>query len=245
MTFKTLALSGLAALGLVALALPSAPVVLAHGDVSPQPVDRAGLPEVTGGWAFENPYRSAGPEVWERAVRIGASGYTQNCARCHGLEAISGGLAPDVRFLEATEHDDEWFLERMRHGMSQNGITRMPAFEGILSQEAMWAIRTYVESRPDDHAMESHTRRLREVRDGLRGKMEALETGAAKIDDYAEELAALHEELTGIAGQISTLSGAPVADSIARRAALILERGGDRSLREAAETLTVGLSAAQ
>ena len=45
--------------------------------------------------------------------------------------------------------DDEWFINRIRHGYTLNGMTKMPAFEGILSQEAMWAIRTYLDSRYD------------------------------------------------------------------------------------------------
>ena len=45
------------------------------------------------------------------------------------------------------EEGDAWFINRIRHGYTQNGITKMPAFEGILSQEAMWAIRTYLDSR--------------------------------------------------------------------------------------------------
>jgi mono/diheme cytochrome c family protein len=28
------------------------------------------------------------------ALKIGASAYNQNCARCHGLEAVTGGIAP-------------------------------------------------------------------------------------------------------------------------------------------------------
>jgi len=60
-----------------------------------------------------------------------------------------GGLAPDLRYLDKAEDGDKWFLNRIRHGYTQNGMTKMPAFEGILSQEAMWAIRTYLDSRYD------------------------------------------------------------------------------------------------
>ena len=45
---------------------------------------------------------------------------------------------------------DEWFMERIRKGYSQNGAYKMPPFEEVLSQEAMWAIRSYVETRPQD-----------------------------------------------------------------------------------------------
>ena len=116
--------------------------VRAHGDVTPQPVDITGLEPIKEGWAKENPYRDNAT-----AVKIGASGYNQNCARCHGLEAISGGLAPDLRFLEKGKTGDDWFMERVRKGATINGVTKMPAFDGIMSQEAMWAIRSYIESR--------------------------------------------------------------------------------------------------
>ena len=71
-----------------------------------------------------------------------------NCARCHGLEAISGGIAPDLRLLEDGEFGDEWFMERVLKGYSQNGAYKMPPFEELMSQEAMWAIRSYIEVQP-------------------------------------------------------------------------------------------------
>jgi len=124
------------------LAVVPATQVFAHGDVTPQPIDTAGLDPLGEEWRKENPYRENA-----KAIEIGASGYNQNCARCHGLEVISGGLAPDLRYLEKGEPGDTWFLERIRHGAKKSdGTTTMPAFEGTFSQEAMWAIRAYVES---------------------------------------------------------------------------------------------------
>ncbi|MEQ8824515.1 MAG: cytochrome c-550 PedF [Filomicrobium sp.] len=117
----------------------------AHGDVAPQPVDTKGLKPLGEEWLIVNPYRDN-----KVALEIGASGYTQNCARCHGLEVISGGLSPDLRYLDKGDEGDEWFIERIRNGATINGITRMPAFEGLLSQEAMWAIRTYIESKYEE-----------------------------------------------------------------------------------------------
>lgn len=131
----------------VLLAL-SPPTAMAHGDVQPQAVDVAGLKPVGDEWLEENPYRLAGGEQYELAKKIGASGYNQNCARCHGLEAISGGIAPDLRELESDLDGDDWYMQRVRKGYSQNGAYKMPPFEGLLQQEAMWAIRSYIESRP-------------------------------------------------------------------------------------------------
>ena len=120
-------------------------IVFAHGDGAPQPVDTTGLDPLGEQWLTTNPYRGN-----ETAIKIGASGYNSNCARCHGLEAKSGGLAPDLRFLPTDEESDAWFIGRVRKGVHQNGVTRMPKFEGLISQEAMWAIRSYVDDQPED-----------------------------------------------------------------------------------------------
>ncbi|MCV2888735.1 cytochrome c-550 PedF [Ruegeria aquimaris] len=203
----------------------------AHGDVAPQPVNTDALPDVGEEWLIENPYRAetAGEEVWRAAITIGDSGYNQNCARCHGLGVVSGGLAPDLRYLEAAEYGDEWFVERFRDGYTQNGITKMPAFGELLGQKAAWAIRTYIETRPDDGALDEYTPRLKEIRDILA--------------DGGGDTATLSEELWQIAGKVETASGAPVADSAASRAAELIS-GASPDFTGAAEALTIGLSAA-
>lgn len=213
--------------------LATATVVIAHGDVAPQPVNTDALPEVGQEWLSENPYREekAGHEVWLKAVEIGSSGFTQNCARCHGLGAVSGGLAPDLRLLEAQDNGDEWFVERFRHGYTQDGTTKMPAFGDILGQKAAWAIRTYIETRPEDGALDTHAKRLHEIRDQLASGSVA-NSGALKT------------ELETIAADVKTASGAPVADSVAYEAARLLTDQPD-SWKRASEILTVGLSATQ
>jgi len=115
-----------------------------HGDAAPQPVDTTGLEPLGKKWLKRNPYK--GNEI---AINIGSSGYNSNCARCHGLEVKSGGVAPDLRYLEDDEEGDSWYIMRVREGYHQNGVTRMPKFEGLISQEAMWAIRSYIDSRPE------------------------------------------------------------------------------------------------
>lgn len=143
---KRLVMAAGCALALLQITLME--VGFSHGDVQPQAVDTEGLEALPEEIALENPYRIKGGEQYELAVKIGASAYNSNCARCHGLEAISGGIAPDVRLLEDGEFGDEWFMQRVRKGYSQNGAYKMPPFENILSQEAMWAIRSYTETRP-------------------------------------------------------------------------------------------------
>lgn len=218
----------MAALGLIA----SASMAVAHGDVAPQPMDTEALPDVGEEWLTENPYRDQGDEVWQTAIEIGDSGYNQNCARCHGLGVVSGGLAPDLRYLEAEEYGDEWYAERFILGYTQNGITKMPAFGELLGQKAAWAIRTYIETRPDDGALDEATPRLLEIRDQL----------TAMADGADGDVAALQAELAAVAEGVETGSGAPIADSVAFRAANLIS-GDTPDFAGAAEALTVGLAA--
>ncbi|HLN22795.1 MAG TPA: cytochrome c-550 PedF [Patescibacteria group bacterium] len=118
---------------------------MAHGNVTPQQVDTTGLAPLGEEWRESNPYRGNA-----KAVEIGSSGFNQNCARCHGIEAISGGIAPDLRMQPVGQDGDEWFLYRMKNGAVRDGRVYMPKFAGVLSQEALWAIRTYIESRHTD-----------------------------------------------------------------------------------------------
>lgn len=150
---RALVVIGACVIGLLASAAAGA-----HGDVTPQAVDTSSLPKLGEGWRGENPFRAN-----EAAVKVGTSAYNQNCARCHGLEAISGGIAPDLRKLDnecATAKDparkaacvkenDEYFLTTVRHGRTRNGAVYMPPFEGTFDQEAIWAIKTYLETRRD------------------------------------------------------------------------------------------------
>jgi cytochrome c-550 PedF len=128
----------------------------AHGDVTPQAVDTTSLPKLGDDWRAENPYRKN-----DAAVKVGTSAYNQNCARCHGLEAISGGIAPDLRKLDAdcsnmkdakkqmscVKEMDEYFVGKVRRGVTRNGAVYMPPFEGMINQEAMWSIKAYLETR--------------------------------------------------------------------------------------------------
>lgn len=214
----------------IAVLIAVAPqLAFAHGDMTPQAVDTSGLPDLGDDWATENPFRGAGPELKGLAIGIGEKGYNSNCARCHGLEAISGGLAPDLRFLEASDWGDEWYVERFRNGYTQNGVTKMPTFDGLLSQEAGWAIRTYLETRPDlDQLDEVEPRRV-ELRDAI---------VAAGAD--AEALGSIANELITLASAIESLSGAKTVDTPMSRAALLLAADPSNATK-AVDVLSDGL----
>ena len=134
--FRRLAL-GTATIGVVA----AATFAHAHGDVTPQAVDTSSLTQLGADWRIANPYRENAD-----AIRIGDSAFNQNCARCHGLGAVSGGIAPDLRYLERGDEMDEFFIGKVRNGVTRNGAVYMPPFEGMLTQEAMWAIRAWLET---------------------------------------------------------------------------------------------------
>ena len=111
----------------VVLAAMIAQAALGHGNVTPQVVDTRTLKPLGEEWLKTNPYSGD-----SEALRVGASGFNQNCARCHGLEAISGGIAPDLRKLDrdcvslASEEKkqacfleiDDYFQTTVRHGNS-------------------------------------------------------------------------------------------------------------------------------
>jgi cytochrome c-550 PedF len=153
-TRATRARAGAALLAFAACTAGSA--AWAHGDVTPQAVDTAALPKLGDGWRAENPFRAN-----NAAVKIGASAYNQNCARCHGLEAISGGIAPDLRKLDnecatqkvsarkaaCVKEIDDYFATTVRRGRTRNGAVYMPPFEGVMNQEAVWSIKAYLETR--------------------------------------------------------------------------------------------------
>lgn len=146
----------LATSALTALTLSLSSAVWAHGDVTPQAVDTSSLPTLGSDWKLDNPFRGN-----PGAIKVGASAYGQNCARCHGLDAVSGGIAPDLRKLDnecvplkegkklamCMQATDEYFVGRVRRGLTRNGAVYMPPFEGTLNQEAIWSIKSYLESR--------------------------------------------------------------------------------------------------
>ena len=130
---------------------------LAHGDVTPHPVDTSSLPPVGKEWVESNPYRGN-----EKAVAVGAEGYLHNCAGCHGLNASSGGVAPDLLLLTkdclgmaskdqqaaCLKDSDAYFKEITLIGKkTSDGRYVMPAYGSVFTQEAVWAIKTYTDAR--------------------------------------------------------------------------------------------------
>lgn len=126
---------------LLGMALLAAPSRLGAQESAPRNVNTAGLDTLGKEWRATNPYRNN-----PKAVEIGKEGYNQNCARCHGLEGISGGFTPDLRRLPLGTEGDALFVFRVQAGSFRNGIQYMPKMAQVLNQETLWAIRTYLES---------------------------------------------------------------------------------------------------
>ncbi|MDE2369824.1 MAG: cytochrome c-550 PedF [Burkholderiales bacterium] len=129
----------------------------AHGDVTPHPIDTSGLAPLGAEWLPANPYRGDA-----KAVAIGAEGYEHNCAGCHGLNAVSGGVAPDLLKLDGDclrmgdeakrkaclDDTDDYFKGIVLRG-KRNGEGRytMPAYASVFTQEAVWSLKSYIDAR--------------------------------------------------------------------------------------------------
>lgn len=133
--------SGLAMAALCAVAI----VGVALADEEAQPINTRDLPKLGPNWVKVNPYRGN-----KEAIEIGQEAFTENCARCHGLEAKSGGIAPDLRFLPKGDDGDEWFQHRVINGSVRDGRVYMPKMYPTLSQEGLWCIRSWLETVHED-----------------------------------------------------------------------------------------------
>ncbi len=149
-------LTGLAGMAATFLALASAQA-LAHGDVTPHPVDTTGLPSLGTTWLPSNPWRGNA-----KAEAIGAVGYLHNCAGCHGLNGEAGGMAPDLlqdakecvgdapgKEKDSCFNDSDSYFKQMVLSGKQNseGRVTMPSYSSVFTQEAVWAIRAYLDKR--------------------------------------------------------------------------------------------------
>jgi cytochrome c-550 PedF len=154
---KLMGATGLAVSFLALAALQA----LAHGDVTPHPVDTTGLPPLGKDWAASNPYRGNAA-----AVAIGAVGYLHNCAGCHGLNAEAGGMAPDLLLIakdcvsmagqaqaDCFKDSDDYYKTIVLEGhKNSEGRETMPGYSTVFSQEAVWAIKAYLDQRTAEEA---------------------------------------------------------------------------------------------
>ncbi len=119
-------------------------------------VDLSGLPALGDAWREENPYRGNA-----QAVETGRSLYAQACARCHGAESLEPGPAANLRLVglycqrladpelasRCTRDADYYFRTTVLEGKVRLGVEHMPPWAGVLSQEAIWSLRSFVEAQ--------------------------------------------------------------------------------------------------
>lgn len=125
---------------------------------APISVDLSGLPALGSTWREDNPYRGDA-----LAAAIGREVYTQACSRCHGVDGdATHSVGTDLRMVDiycyrtikdaatrraCVRDNDHYFKESVLKGKLRVGVVHMPAWEKYLSQEAVWSVRTFLESR--------------------------------------------------------------------------------------------------
>jgi mono/diheme cytochrome c family protein len=96
--------------------------------------------------AAEAPPRPTNPYAGNKeAAREGASLLNQYCAHCHGQWAEQGERVRDLRRLHIRYGDDaiSVFYSTVSTGRLDKG---MPVWKGVLSDEVLWKIFTFLET---------------------------------------------------------------------------------------------------
>src|SRR5258706_14241410 len=90
--------------------------------------------------ALKNPY-----EGRQDLVAEGASLFNQYCSHCHGPNAVQGERPRDLRRLNIRYGDkaSTIFYETVSTGRLDVG---MPVWKGVLSDEGLWRIFTYLQT---------------------------------------------------------------------------------------------------
>jgi PQQ-dependent dehydrogenase (methanol/ethanol family) len=100
---------------------------------------KARIPTITTA-ARERPASIAVPAATPQALLLGAVTYARRCSMCHGAEAASGGLAPDLRYSQPAAFD-RYDQIVMGGALAARG---MPSFAGFINEAELAAIRNYV-----------------------------------------------------------------------------------------------------
>jgi alcohol dehydrogenase (cytochrome c)/quinohemoprotein ethanol dehydrogenase len=83
----------------------------------------------------------------EAQILAGSSLYERNCAGCHGITAVSGGVLPDLRHSAITTDAAAW-RSIVRDGSRQD--KGMVSFAAVLSEDEAEAIRMFVIRRANE-----------------------------------------------------------------------------------------------
>ncbi|AGH45885.1 hypothetical protein C427_3777 [Paraglaciecola psychrophila 170] len=80
-------------------------------------------------------------DVSEATLAMGNRAYDNNCLVCHGFQAYSSGLIPNLRYSAITNSQQAWNSVVVRGGLAEQG---MPNFGKIIDDDTAEAIRAYV-----------------------------------------------------------------------------------------------------
>jgi mono/diheme cytochrome c family protein len=91
---------------------------------------------------------SASPQADAAMVAAGRSVFDANgCARCHSIGGQGGRMGPDLTRVGAEPgHTPQWLVEHVKNPKSHNPSSRMPAFEGRISDRDLLALGSYLAS---------------------------------------------------------------------------------------------------
>jgi len=100
-----------------------------------------------------------------QVLAAGQASYQLHCAHCHGEQSTSAmAEAPDLRRLDSfcrrlkelalaqrcLKDVDSYFLLSVREGKVRAGVVHMPPWKDVLTAQEIWAIRSFIETRPQD-----------------------------------------------------------------------------------------------
>jgi len=97
------------------------------------------------------PARAAIPDDFggDAQVYSGKIVYAQNCAGCHGIDAVSGGVLPDLRYTPMNADPAVWKSIVYDGALQDKG---MVSFAPVISEEEAEALRAYVVRRAHETA---------------------------------------------------------------------------------------------
>jgi mono/diheme cytochrome c family protein len=79
-------------------------------------------------------------------IAAGKSVFASNgCANCHAVAGQGGSKAPDLTHVGA-EHAPQWLVEHVKDPKVHNPSSRMPAFQGKISDRDLLALGAYLSS---------------------------------------------------------------------------------------------------
>jgi len=74
-------------------------------------------------------------------IKKGAHAYANTCTVCHGDQAFSSGLVPNLRYSKVTGSATAWRRIVLDGALAKQG---MPNFSGVLDEDTSEAIRAHV-----------------------------------------------------------------------------------------------------